>query len=113
MTDTISRDELQAKIERGDQFALFEVLPTMYWRKHHLPGAVSLPPDQVASVVPREVPDKDTEIVLYCWDLGCPTAGQAARELAALGYTNVKEYSAGKQDWLNAGLATERPAARG
>lgn len=31
----------------------------------------------------------------------------AARELAALGYTNVKDYKAGKQDWLDAGLPAE------
>ena len=67
---TISRDELHAKIARGDRFALFEVLATMYWRKHHLPGARSLPPDQVRTLVPELVPDRDTEIVLYCWDDG-------------------------------------------
>lgn len=65
---SITRDELRAKIERGDDFALFEVLPTMYWRKHHLPGARSLPPDEVGELVPRLVPDRSAEIVLYCWD---------------------------------------------
>ena len=65
---TITRDELHQKITRGDQFALFEVLPTMYWRKHHLPGAKSVPPSQVQELVPQLVPDKDAEIVLYCWD---------------------------------------------
>lgn len=65
---TISREELHEKIERGDAFHLFEVLPTMYWRKHHLPGAKSLPPDQVVSLVPQIVPDKRSEIVVYCWD---------------------------------------------
>lgn len=65
---TISRDELREKIERGDDFALFEVLPTMYWRKHHLPGARSLPPDQVTELVPQFVPDLGAEMVLYCWD---------------------------------------------
>jgi rhodanese-related sulfurtransferase len=108
MIDTISRDDLHAKITRGDEFALFEVLPTMYWRKHHLPGAVSLPPDQVSTLVPQRVPDKDAEIVLYCWDLACPTAKHAARELAALGYTNLRDYEAGKQDWIGAGLPMER-----
>lgn len=68
MTDTITRDELHEKITRGDQFALFEVLGPMYWRKHHLPGAVNLPPDQVTTLVPQRVPDKDAEIVLYCWN---------------------------------------------
>ena len=31
----------------------------------------------------------------------------AARELAALGYKNVREYAEGKQDWLQAGLPPE------
>jgi hypothetical protein len=66
----ISRDELQAKIDRGDAFHLFEVLPTMYWRKHHLPGAKSLPPEQVTALVPQWVPDRAAEIVVYCWDDG-------------------------------------------
>ena len=67
---TISRTELHEKIMRGDQFALFEVLPPMYFRKHHLPTARNLPPAEVATVVPQLVPDKGTEIVLYCWDDG-------------------------------------------
>ena len=32
----------------------------------------------------------------------------AARELVALGYTNVKDYKAGKQDWIDAGLPVRR-----
>ena len=30
--------------------------------------------------------------------------------LAALGYTNVREYAEGKQDWIEAGLPVERGA---
>jgi rhodanese-related sulfurtransferase len=29
--------------------------------------------------------------------------------LAALGYTNVREYRDGKKDWVDAGLPMERP----
>lgn len=68
MSSPISRNELHEKIVRGDPFHLFEVLPTMYWRKHHLPGAVSLPPDQVETLVPQLVPDKRAEIIVYCWN---------------------------------------------
>lgn len=64
----ISRQELYEKIQRGDQFHLFEVLPRMYWRKHHLPGALSLPLDEVEKTIPTLVPDKHAEIVLYCWN---------------------------------------------
>lgn len=65
---TIGRAELKEMIDRGDTFALFEVLPRMYWRKHHLPGAHSLPLDELGEIVPRLVPDRSAEIVLYCWD---------------------------------------------
>jgi rhodanese-related sulfurtransferase len=104
----ITRDELKAKMDRGDTFALFEVLPLMYWRKHHLPGAKNMPPTEVASVAAEHVPDKDTEVVLYCWDHDCPTSGWAGGELEALGYTNIFEYSAGKKDWIDAGLPMVR-----
>jgi rhodanese-related sulfurtransferase len=65
---TISRDELRAKIERGDKFFLFEVLPIAYYRKHHLPGAVHMPPNDILETAQRIAPDKRAEIVLYCWD---------------------------------------------
>jgi rhodanese-related sulfurtransferase len=64
----ISRAELRAKIDRRDQFFLFEVLPEPYYRKHHLPGATHLPPNDIVGTVERAVPNKGAEIVLYCWD---------------------------------------------
>ncbi|HYD51768.1 MAG TPA: rhodanese-like domain-containing protein [Gemmatimonadaceae bacterium] len=70
MPDPITRDELRAKIERGDAFHLFEVLAPMYWRKHHLPGAVNLPPAEVRERIVELVPDRRAEIVVYCWDDG-------------------------------------------
>jgi rhodanese-related sulfurtransferase len=65
---TISRDELREKIERGDSFFLFEVLPEMYYRKHHLPGALHVAPTDIEATITRIVPDRNAEIVLYCWD---------------------------------------------
>ena len=68
MTTAISREELYQKIQRGDQIALFEVLPRMYWRKHHLPGARSLPLEELEGTISTLVPDKRAEIVVYCWN---------------------------------------------
>ena len=64
----ITREELQAKIERKDPFFLFEVLPEMYFRKHHLPGAIHMSPSDVEGTVTRVAPDRNAAIVLYCWD---------------------------------------------
>jgi len=66
-TSKISREELFEKIQGGNQFPLFEVLPRMYWRKHHLPGARSLPLEEIESVQSL-IPDKRADIVVYCWN---------------------------------------------
>lgn len=68
MVANIGRDELQAKIDRGDAFTLLEVLAPQYYRHSHLPGALNLPPGKVGEKAPILLPDKHAEIVLYCWD---------------------------------------------
>jgi rhodanese-related sulfurtransferase len=64
----IGRAELRAKMERGDPFVLLEVLAPRYYRHSHLPGALNLPPGKVGELAPTLLPDKDAEVVLYCWD---------------------------------------------
>jgi rhodanese-related sulfurtransferase len=64
----ISAEELQAKIDGGDPFILLEVLAPQYYRHSHLPGALNLPPGKVGEMAPNLLPDKNAEIVLYCWD---------------------------------------------
>ena len=68
MVANIGRDELQAKMDRGDPFILLEVLAPPYYRHSHLPGALNLPPGKVAEMAPALLPDKEAEIVLYYWD---------------------------------------------
>jgi rhodanese-related sulfurtransferase len=66
MTATISRDELKAKIDRGDSFTLVEALPEAKYQSGHLPGAINLPPDKVRQLAPTLLPDKSAEVVVYC-----------------------------------------------
>jgi rhodanese-related sulfurtransferase len=110
MTDNvpaISLDELKAKIARSDRFTLVEILPPPLYRSGHLPGAIYIPPIQVRELAPKRLPDKSAEIVLYCAGPSCYTSGMAARELLAMGYTNVREFRGGKEAWVNAGLPLE------
>jgi len=66
MAATISREELESKLDRGDDFFLVETLPEEQYRHTHLPGAVNLPPDAVKESAPELLPDKDADIVVYC-----------------------------------------------
>jgi rhodanese-related sulfurtransferase len=105
---SITREELKDKIDRGDRFVLMETLAPEYFRHAHLPGAVNAPPDQVTNLAPALVPGKQTEIVTYCASATCHASADAARELISLGYTNVRHYAGGKQDWMAAHLPVER-----
>jgi rhodanese-related sulfurtransferase len=66
MVATITRDELKQKIDHEDRFLLVETLPEFIYREAHLPGAINLPPAQVAELAPQRLPDKTSEIVVYC-----------------------------------------------
>jgi rhodanese-related sulfurtransferase len=66
VTATISREDLKARLDRGDDFVLVETLPEEQYRHAHLPGALNLPPDQVRELAPEILPDKEADIVVYC-----------------------------------------------
>jgi rhodanese-related sulfurtransferase len=103
----ISREELKAELDRGEPVTIVEALPEPYYRRAHLPGAINIPAERVPELAPLLLPDLDAEIVVYCANLPCPTSEMAARYLIELGYRKVREYAAGKQDWLEAGYPTE------
>ncbi len=106
MTDQVDREELHQEIGKGDVVVL-EALPQEYFEKEHLPGAKNLPLDDLEASVARLVPDKDQAIVTYCSNDACGNSSVAATRLRALGYRNVRKYSGGKQDWIEAGLPVE------
>jgi rhodanese-related sulfurtransferase len=111
MTSKITRDEVKTILDRGETVTIVEALPEQYYRKAHLPGALLLPHDQVDELAPALLPDRDAEIIVYCANLPCPNSGIAAERLSELGYTRVREYAEGKQDWLDAGYAIEQGVA--
>ena len=102
MTATISRQDLQAKINRHDKFSLVETLAADHFRQGHLPGAINLPPDQVHDHASRVLPDKGAEIVVYCGSASCTASEKAAEELQRQGYSRVLRFVGGKQDWIDA-----------
>ncbi|WP_123040386.1 rhodanese-like domain-containing protein [Cohnella candidum] len=104
---SISRKEIQTKLEQGERVILVEALPKNYFEDAHLPGAINLPHDEVDRLAPVLLPDKTAEIITYCASLPCPNSEIAAKRLMELGYSNVKEYREGKQDWFEAGLPLE------
>jgi rhodanese-related sulfurtransferase len=107
MVNRITRDELKAKLDGGEKIYLVEALPEKYFLEKHLPGAINLPHDRIAELAPQLLSDRAAEIVVYCASTTCQNSTLAAEKLMALGYTNVRDYKEGKQDWVDANLPTE------
>jgi rhodanese-related sulfurtransferase len=105
----VEREELREKIERGDDFVLVDALAPIAFARSRLPGAINLTPDWVAERAPRRIPDRATEIVVYCADVDCESSIVVAERLLELGYERVGHYAGGKRDWVEAGLPLETP----
>jgi rhodanese-related sulfurtransferase len=110
-TSKITRDELRDLIDTDSaSVTIVEALPPEYYDAGHVPGAINIPHTEVRELAPELLPDKDAQIVVYCANLPCPNSEVAVKVLAKLGYTNVREYAEGKDDWREAGLALEQGA---
>jgi rhodanese-related sulfurtransferase len=95
----ISRDELRAKLERGDDFNLLMVLSANAFEAKHIPGSVHFTTWQeaLAALDPAE------EIVVYCAGEYCAASIRFYVLLERNGYTRVRRYAGGLADWEAAG----------
>jgi rhodanese-related sulfurtransferase len=111
MTTKITGAELKALLDRHEPVILVEALPERHFNEAHLPGAINIPHDRVRELAPTALPDKDARIVVYCSNTPCRNSSIASAALQALGYRDVRDYEAGKQDWIEAGFRVEGAAA--
>jgi rhodanese-related sulfurtransferase len=78
----VTRDELLRRLEAGD-VTLIDVRPGEEFAAGHIPGAVSIPVDELADRI-AELPEGST-IVAYCRGAYCVMAHEAVRALTAEG----------------------------
>ena len=80
--EAIARDELVARLRKGD-LVLLDVRPPEEYEAGHIDGAVSIPIDQLEDRL-AELPD-DGEIIAYCRGPLCVYAHEAVRWLREAG----------------------------
>jgi molybdopterin/thiamine biosynthesis adenylyltransferase/rhodanese-related sulfurtransferase len=86
---------------------LVDVREESEWEQGYLPGAVHISKSYVEQAIEAEVPDRDTQVILYC--AGGVRSLFAAQALEQLGYTNVASMSGGFQAWKSAGYRWDTP----
>ena len=103
---TIEREDLKAKLDRGDDFKLVMAMHEWGFRAAHIPGSVHFSTVEEAS---RDLAHDD-EIVVYCTDPDCVSSQFAYQWLVEDGYTNVRRYAGGLSDWVAAGYELDGDA---
>jgi rhodanese-related sulfurtransferase len=100
---TIGRDELKAKLDRGDDVRLVMALGRWAFEAKHIPSSLHFDtPEQLYAAI-----GPDDEIVVYCSNVDCLSSVALYRDLVGRGYRNVRRYSGGLIDWEEAGLPME------
>lgn len=110
MAKSISRNDLEQAIDAGE-VTIVETLRAEHFQQGHLPGAIHIHYEAIAEKAPELLPDRHAPIVTYCSNTQCRNCEIAANQLTAMGYSNVRKYAEGKQDWQDAGLPLEVSAA--
>jgi len=98
--NTISREELKAKLDRGDAFTLIMALAEWAYRAKRIPGSIYF--ESLENGITAL--GKDEDIVVYCSDEACAGSQQLYHFLTQNGFTNVRRYAGGLSDWEAAGL---------
>ena len=100
----VDAKELAAKL-RKKEAVVIDVRPEDEYRAAHLPGARSLPLDEIEERL-AELP-RDGEIVAYCRGPFCLLASEAVKRLREHGY-NARRLAMGVAEWLDAGYRLEK-----
>lgn len=99
----VSRDELLRRVQGGDVVVL-DVRPREEYQAGHIPGAVSIPVEELADKL-GDIP-ADQEVVAYCRGAYCVLAHDAVRLLTAHGRT-ARRLADGMLEWRLADLPVE------
>ncbi len=103
--EELTKDELWERIQSKDKLVVLDVRPHEEYKAGHIPGAISIPLDELKKRV-KELP-KGKQIVAYCRGPLCALAPDATRYLKSKGY-RVKRLVEGAPDWEAAGLPLSR-----
>jgi molybdopterin/thiamine biosynthesis adenylyltransferase/rhodanese-related sulfurtransferase len=109
-TPEIEPTALDAALRANDKHpALIDVREPDEHAQGVIPGTLHIPRGFLELRIERNVPDRETPVVVYC--ASGTRSVLAARSLAELGYTRVSSLAGGFTGWKRAGLAWEQPIA--
>jgi rhodanese-related sulfurtransferase len=101
----VSVEETQQRMSADPNVKLIDVREDKEWNTAHAKLALHLGKGIIERDIEATVPDKATEVILYCG--GGFRSALAADVLQKMGYTNVYSMAGGWKAWKDAAAPTE------
>ena len=98
--------ETQKRMEQDPEVKLIDVREDHEWEAAHASGAIHLGKGIIERDIETTVPDKDTEMILYCG--GGYRSALVTDVLQRMGYTNVYSMAGGWKAWNESSGKTEQ-----
>lgn len=91
----------------NEKFKLVEVLREESFKEGHVPGAISIPLDQLGEKA-KNLLKKSDKVIVYCASYGCKASTKATEMLMKMGYKKTMDFKGGKKQWVDSGLELEK-----
>jgi len=101
----VSVEDTRARIAADPNARLIDVREDNEWNEAHAAAAIHLGKGIIERDIEATVPDKSTELFLYCG--GGYRSALAADVLQNMGYTNVWSMAGGWKAWKESGAPVE------
>lgn len=98
--------ETQERMKANNDAKLIDVREDNEWEAGRAQGSIHLAKGIIERDIETEVPDKSTELILYCG--GGYRSALSADVLQNMGYTNVYSMAGGWKAWKESGAPTKR-----
>ena len=92
----ITADEAQVLMQKERDYLVLDVRSPEEYAEGHIPHAINIPIEQFGEDPPKELPDRNQTIFVYC--VKGIRSMNVANRLAHMGYKNIVEMG-GIQDW--------------
>ena len=92
---------VKRRLDSPEKPIVVDVREDSEWARGHIPGAIHLGKGVIERDIERTIPDKGTQIVLYCG--GGYRSALAADNIQKMGYRNVISMDGGWRGWTEAG----------
>ena len=104
----VTVEETQQRLKGNPNAKLIDVREDNEWQAGHAAGAEHLGKGIIERDIETKVPDKSTELILYCG--GGFRSALAADVLQQMGYTNVFSMAGGWKAWKDSGANIQTEA---